>query len=48
LKYGTLTIRQFIDKIKDPALVTVLNNLAHFGGLDAPLLTVLLPLAYAQ
>lgn len=48
LKYGTLTIRQFNQKIKDPALVTVFNNLVHFGGLDVPILTVLLPLAYAH
>ena len=48
LKYGTLTIRQFNQKIKDPALVTVFQNLVHFGGLDVPLLTVLLPLAYAH
>lgn len=47
-KYGTLTIRQFNRKIKDPALVTVFNNLVHFGGLDIPLLTILLPLAYAH
>lgn len=48
MKYGTLTIRQFNQKIKDPALVTVFNNLVHFGGLDVPILTVLLPLAYAH
>ncbi len=48
LKYGTLTIRQFNQKIKDLALVTVFNNLVHFGGLDVPILTVLLPLAYAH
>lgn len=48
LKYGTMTIRQFTAKIKDPALVTVFNNFAHFGGPDLPLLTVLLPLAYAH
>ena len=48
LKYGTLTIRQFIAKIQDPAMVAVFSNLAHFGGLDVPLLTVLLPLAYAH
>ena len=48
LKYGTQSIRQFNQKIKDPALVTVFNNLVHFGGLDVPILTVLLPLAYAH
>jgi len=48
LKYGTMTIRQFNQKIKDPALATVFNNLVHFGGQDVPILTVLLPLAYAH
>jgi phytoene dehydrogenase-like protein len=48
LKYGSMTIRQFTEKIKDPALITVFQNLVHFGGLDVPLLTVLLPLAYAH
>lgn len=48
MKYGRLTIRQFADGIKDPALKTVFHNLVHFGGLDVPLLTVLLPLAYAH
>ena len=47
-KYGTQTIRQFISKINDPAMAAVFSNLAHFGGLDLPLLTVLLPLAYAH
>lgn len=46
--YSTLTIRQFSKKIKDPALQLVFNNLVHFGGPDVPLLTVLLPLAYAH
>jgi phytoene dehydrogenase-like protein len=48
LKYGTLTMRQFNRKIKDPTLITVFNNLVHFGGLDVPILTILLPLAYAH
>lgn len=48
LKYGTLSIRQFNRKIRDPHLATVFNNLVHFGGLDVPILTVLLPLAYAH
>ncbi len=48
LKYGSMTIRQFNQRIKDPALLTVFNNLVHFGGLDVPVLTVLLPLAYAH
>ncbi len=48
MKYGRLTIRQFAGTVKDPALQTVFHNLVHFGGLDVPLLTVLLPLAYAH
>jgi len=48
LKYGKLTIRQFAARCNDPTLVTVFNNLVHFGGPDVPLLTVLLPLAYAH
>jgi phytoene dehydrogenase-like protein len=48
LKYGTMTIRQFTAKFKDPALAAAFNNFAHFGGPDLPLLTVLLPLAYAH
>lgn len=48
MKYGTMTIRQFAAKFKDPALVSVFNNLVHFGGPDVPLLTVLLPIAYAH
>jgi phytoene dehydrogenase-like protein len=48
LKYGTKTIRQFAEKFKDQALVTAFYNFVHFGGPDVPLLTVLLPLAYAH
>jgi phytoene dehydrogenase-like protein len=48
LKYGTMTLRQFASKIKDEDLVTVFHNLVHFGGLDVPMLTILLPLAYAH
>lgn len=48
LKYGTMTIRQFAAKFKDPSLAIAFNNLVHFGGPDLPLLTVLLPLAYAH
>jgi phytoene dehydrogenase-like protein len=48
LKYGTTTIRQFASKFKDPALVTTFYNFVHFGGPDVPLLTILLPLAYAH
>jgi phytoene dehydrogenase-like protein len=48
LKYGTTTIRQFAAKFNDPALATTFYNFVHFGGPDVPLLTVLLPLAYAH
>jgi phytoene dehydrogenase-like protein len=43
-----MTIRQFASKARDPFLKTVLDNLVHFGGLDVPMLTILLPLAYAH
>lgn len=48
LRYGTMTIRGFAAKFKDPSLAAAFNNLVHFGGPDVPLLTVLLPLAYAH
>lgn len=48
MKYGKMTIRQFTSKFKDPYLTQAFNNLVHFGGPDVPLLTVLLPLAYAH
>jgi len=48
LKYGKMTIRQFAAKFKDPSLVTAFNNIVHFGGPDVPVLTILLPLAYAH
>jgi phytoene dehydrogenase-like protein len=48
LKYGLTTITQFNKKIQDPDLKIVFNNLVHFGGGDVPLLTVILPLAYAH
>jgi phytoene dehydrogenase-like protein len=48
IKFGTLTMRKFSANIKDPALATVFHNVVHFGGLDVPLLTILLPLAYAH
>ncbi len=47
MKYGTMTIRQFAAKFKDPSLVAVFNNIGNFGGPDVPLLTILLPLAVA-
>lgn len=48
LKYGSMTIRQFSEKITDPTLKTAFHNFVHFGGPDVPLLTILLPLAYAH
>ena len=48
LKYGSMTIRQFSAKFSNPALVTAFQNFVHFGGPDVPLLTILLPIAYAH
>ncbi len=48
LKYSSLTIRQFAEKFKDPDLKLVFYNIVHFGGPDVPILTMLLPLAYAH
>ena len=48
LRYGRVTLREFTRKLTDPFCATVFNNLVHFGGPDVPLLTVLLPLAYAD
>ena len=48
LKYGRVTLREFTRKLTDPFCFMVFNNLVHFGGPDVPLLTVLLPLAYAD
>jgi phytoene dehydrogenase-like protein len=48
LNYGRVTLREFTRKLTDPFCATVFNNLVHFGGPDVPLLTVLLPLAYAD
>ena len=47
-RYGTLTLRRFLEGLADPAAVEAFGNLVHFGGTDVPLLTVLLPLAYAH
>ena len=47
-KYSNMTIREFSQKFQDPSLAEVVNNLVHFGGPDVPVLTVLLPLAYAH
>lgn len=48
LKYGNMTIRKFSEKFKNPSLSLAFNNIVHFGGPDVPLLTLLLPLAYAN
>ena len=48
LKYGRLTLRRFNDRLQDPFCRQVFDNLVHFGGPDLPLLTVLLPIAYAH
>jgi len=48
LRFGTTTIRDFSKKLRDPFLVEAFHNLVHFGGPDVPLLTVMLPLAYAH
>jgi phytoene dehydrogenase-like protein len=46
--YGRITLREFNRQLRDPFCYQVFNNLVHFGGPDVPLLTVLLPLAYAH
>lgn len=48
IKYGSITIRQFAEKFHDPNLKLAFHNFVHFGGLDVPVLTILLPLAYAH
>jgi phytoene dehydrogenase-like protein len=48
LKYGRLTLRRFNSRLQDPFCRQVFDNLVHFGGQDVPLLTVLLPIAYAH
>jgi phytoene dehydrogenase-like protein len=48
MKYSGMSIREFSEKTSDPLLQQVLTNIAHFGGTDVPLLTILLPLAYAH
>ncbi len=48
VKYGRLTLREFTQRLRDPFAALAFNNLVHFGGPDVPLLTVLLPLAYAD
>jgi phytoene dehydrogenase-like protein len=48
LKYGRMTLREFTRRLTDPFAALTFGNLVHFGGSDVPLLTVLLPLAYAD
>jgi phytoene dehydrogenase-like protein len=48
LKYGRMTLREFTRRLRDPFAALTFSNLVHFGGPDVPLLTVLLPLAYAD
>ncbi len=48
LKYSRLTLREFTRRLRDPFAALAFDNLVHFGGPDVPLLTVLLPLAYAD
>jgi phytoene dehydrogenase-like protein len=48
VRSSRVTLREFDRRIKDPFCYQVFNNLVHFGGPDVPLLTVLLPLAYAH
>ncbi len=48
LKYGRLTLRRFVSRLQDPFCRQVFANLVHFGGPDVPMLTVLLPIAYAH
>jgi phytoene dehydrogenase-like protein len=48
LKYGRLTLRRFVARLQDPSCRQVFANLVHFGGPDVPMLTVLLPIAYAH
>jgi phytoene dehydrogenase-like protein len=48
LRYGRLTLREFNARLQDPFCREVFDNLVHFGGPDVPLLTVLLPIAYAH
>lgn len=48
LRYSAISLRRFLDTLRDPACRIAFENLVHFGGFDVPLLTVLLPLAYAH
>lgn len=48
LRYGRITVRTYLESIKNPDLAMVIGNMVHFGGLDVPMLTLLIPLAYAS
>ena len=48
VKYGRLTLRRFVSRLQDPFCRQVFADLVHFGGPDVPMLTVLLPIAYAH
>lgn len=48
LKYSNTTIQKLIDSTSSPQLKAVFTNLVHFGGTHVPVLTILLPLAYAH
>ncbi len=48
IRYGRLTVRDFSQKFSEPFLISVFTSLTHFGGQDIPLLSILLPLAYAH
>lgn len=48
LTYGPRTLGSVLKGLSDPLCAEAFSNLVHFGGSEAPLLTVLLPLAYAH
>lgn len=45
--FGGMSLRRFLEGFRDPDCRLVFSNLVHFGGVDVPLLSILLPLAYA-
>ncbi len=48
LRYSKMTLRDFLGRLSDPACRIAFENIVHFGGFDRPLLSILLPLAYAH
>jgi phytoene dehydrogenase-like protein len=48
LKFGGTTLRRFIGGLADPECRLAFSHMVHFGGLDVPMLTIMLPLAYAH